>query len=199
MNFKDNLKKYRESAGITSAKDFATTLGIPYQTYLNYENKGTEPKYDTLCKIATALHVTTDELLGYTLDEYEKCCSIIYEFGYDIVEEDTTIAIIPQDGCSKLCDYYSREEFINDIHKATQNYKEQTNAIMHNILHNIFIQAMFITARRTVEKAVGLNEEIQAEEKVKKIIDVALKEITKNQSATHPTKLPTKKATRRKK
>ena len=25
----------------TSAKDFATTLGIPYQTYLNYENKGT--------------------------------------------------------------------------------------------------------------------------------------------------------------
>ena len=200
MRFRDNLKIYREKLpGKVSAKDFAKSLKIPYSTYLGYENKGTEPKYDTLCKIAAALHVTTDELLGYTLDEYEKCCSIIYEFGYDIVEEDTTIAIIPQDGCSKLCDYYSREEFINDIHKATQNYKEQTNAIMHNILHNIFIQAMFITARRTVEKAVGLNEEIQAEEKVKKIIDVALKEITKNQSATHPTKLPTKKATRRKK
>ena len=71
MNFKDNLKKYRESAGITSAKDFATALGIPYQTYLNYENKGTEPKYDTLCKIAATLGVTTDELLGYSFNEYD--------------------------------------------------------------------------------------------------------------------------------
>ena len=196
--FGNNLKKLREKCGL-SRKDMAEALGMSQNAYGFYETGNREPNFTRLVKIAAALHVTTDELLVYTLDEYEKCCSIIYEFGYDIVEEDTTIAIIPQDGCSKLCDYYSREEFINDIHKATQNYKEQTNAIMHNILHNIFIQAMFITARRTVEKAVGLNEEIQAEEKVKKIIDVALKEITKNQSATHPTKLPTKKATRRKK
>ena len=64
MSFKDRLRYMREKVGYTSAKDFATTLGIPYQTYLNYENKGTEPKYDTLCQIATALNCTTDELLG---------------------------------------------------------------------------------------------------------------------------------------
>ena len=63
MSFRDNLKSFRESAGITSAKDFAKSLKIPYSTYLGYENKGTEPKYELLCKIATALHCTTDDLL----------------------------------------------------------------------------------------------------------------------------------------
>ena len=65
MRFRDNLKIYREKLpGKVSAKDFAKSLKIPYSTYLGYENKGTEPKYDTLCQIATALNCTTDELLG---------------------------------------------------------------------------------------------------------------------------------------
>lgn len=63
-SFKDNLKYMREKVGYTSAKDFAKSLKIPYTTYLGYENQGREPKYDLLCKIATALNCTTDELLG---------------------------------------------------------------------------------------------------------------------------------------
>ena len=78
MSFKERLRYMREKVGYTSAKGFATTLGIPYQTYLNYENKGTEPKYDTLCQIATALNCTQclkgglcselDCLLGHSWD-----------------------------------------------------------------------------------------------------------------------------------
>ena len=65
MSFKDRLRYMREKAGYTSAKDFADVLGIKYTTYLAYEaQKGREPKYDLLCKIATALNCTTDELLG---------------------------------------------------------------------------------------------------------------------------------------
>ena len=78
MSFQDKLRQYREQAGYKQAKDFAKEIGIPYQTYLNYENKGTEPKYDTLCQIATALGVTTDELLGHSLDEFERCKKLIY-------------------------------------------------------------------------------------------------------------------------
>ena len=63
-SFKDNLKYMREQAGYKQAKDFAKEIGIPYTTYLGYENQGREPKYDLLCKIATALNCTTDELLG---------------------------------------------------------------------------------------------------------------------------------------
>ena len=67
MSFQDNLRRAREKAGYESAKDFAqNVLGIKYTTYLAYEGQeGREPKYDRLCEIAAALHVTTDELLGY--------------------------------------------------------------------------------------------------------------------------------------
>lgn len=62
--FQTNLRKYRVGLGIT-AKDFAAKIGINYTTYANYENRGKEPKFDTLCKIAAALHVSIDELLGF--------------------------------------------------------------------------------------------------------------------------------------
>ena len=65
MSFQDNLRRAREKAGYESAKDFSDRLGISYTTYMNYESKGREPKYDRLCEIAAALHVTTDELLGF--------------------------------------------------------------------------------------------------------------------------------------
>ena len=65
MKFKDNLKKYREAAGYQQAKDFAAILGIGYTTYMGYENRGAWPSQENLIKIAMALHVSIDELLGY--------------------------------------------------------------------------------------------------------------------------------------
>jgi DNA-binding XRE family transcriptional regulator len=62
--FKENLRKCREALGI-NAKDFAAQIGVKYTTYANYENVGSEPNYETLVKIATALHVSIDKLLGY--------------------------------------------------------------------------------------------------------------------------------------
>lgn len=70
MSFQDNLRQYRERTGI-SAKDFAAQLGLKYTTYAGYENQGKEPKYDTLCKIASALHVSVDELMGYQPDKLQ--------------------------------------------------------------------------------------------------------------------------------
>ena len=62
--FQNNLRFYRKQTGLT-AKDFAAQLNINYGTYNSYESAGKEPKYDTLCKIATALHVSIDDLIGY--------------------------------------------------------------------------------------------------------------------------------------
>lgn len=64
MSFQENLKYYREKAGYKTAKEFANTLGIPPNTYVGYEVRGREPKFDTLCKIADLLEVSTDDLLG---------------------------------------------------------------------------------------------------------------------------------------
>lgn len=62
-NFSKNLRHYREKAGYKSAKDFANTLGIQPNTYVGYEVRGREPKYETLCKIADLLEVSIDDLI----------------------------------------------------------------------------------------------------------------------------------------
>lgn len=66
MSFQENLRYYREKAGYKQAKDFAEALNIPYSTYTGYEVRNREPKYETLCKIADLLKVSTDDLLGRT-------------------------------------------------------------------------------------------------------------------------------------
>ena len=65
MLFQERLRKHRTEAGYKSAKDFAMELGIPYSSYMAYENKKREPKYDVLMKMADKLGVTMDEILGY--------------------------------------------------------------------------------------------------------------------------------------
>lgn len=64
MSFHDNLKRYRELAGYSQAKDFADALGIKYTTYIAYE-QGREPKYELLCSIAKKLSVSIDNLLDF--------------------------------------------------------------------------------------------------------------------------------------
>lgn len=84
MAFQENLKYYREQKGYT-AKELSELIDIPYSTYLNYEkiNQGrrTEPRYDTLCKIAHILQVSTDELLGFETSTIYNCLRIIQKSG----------------------------------------------------------------------------------------------------------------------
>lgn len=84
MKFQDNLREYREKAGYKTAKDFSEAIEIPYSRYLNYENKGQEPKYDALVKIASALGITTDELLG-TKQDYTR---YFVQAGYDVEKKE---------------------------------------------------------------------------------------------------------------
>lgn len=66
MDFSERLKYYRERAGYKTGKEFAKVLNMSYPSYMAYENKGREPKYETLVKIAKTLNVSTDELFGYS-------------------------------------------------------------------------------------------------------------------------------------
>ena len=81
-----NLAKYREQAGIKSAKDFAKQLGIPYTSYRNYEdpNKQAWPKEEILKKMAQTLNVSIDTLLDYSADDspgYKRAKRIAKMFG----------------------------------------------------------------------------------------------------------------------
>ena len=70
MALRDNLKALREKQGL-NGKEFAQRLGLKYSTYMTYETtnpvKSRWPNEETLVKIAAALHVSVDELLGYTV------------------------------------------------------------------------------------------------------------------------------------
>ena len=59
----DRIKTYRISIKMTQ-NDFATRLGITGSSVSAYENGTRLPSYEVLVKIADALGVTTDELLG---------------------------------------------------------------------------------------------------------------------------------------
>lgn len=62
--FSNNLKRIRKINGYT-AKQLAKKLGMPYTTYVNYENQDCEPNFSNLIRIANMLHTTTDTLLGH--------------------------------------------------------------------------------------------------------------------------------------
>lgn len=63
MSFQENLRYYRKKAGYKKAQDFAQALNIPYSTYVGYEIRNREPKYETLIKIADTLGVPMEDLL----------------------------------------------------------------------------------------------------------------------------------------
>lgn len=88
MDFHKNLKLYRETLNI-SARSFAKELNIPYTTYLAYETTNREPKFTTLIKIATALNVSVDDLLGYNpnnKDELTQAVDDLKSLGFKIEE-----------------------------------------------------------------------------------------------------------------
>lgn len=72
MYFAENLRVYRERMNF-SRKEIAALLSISIQAYGHYENGEREPKLEMLVKIATLLHVSVDDLLGYKVDTYEHC------------------------------------------------------------------------------------------------------------------------------
>ena len=81
MSLKDNLRYYREKSGF-SARNFAAHIGIPYNTYANYEIKGTWASEENLNKIARALNVSFNELLGSREDAFA--------YYKDMIEKDGT-------------------------------------------------------------------------------------------------------------
>lgn len=64
MNFGLNLKRIRKTRHI-SQKELASLLGLAQRTISHYESGSCEPNLTCLCKIASILQVSLDELVGY--------------------------------------------------------------------------------------------------------------------------------------
>ena len=62
-DFSFNLKKYRKRKNLSQCK-LAKTLHYGCTAIANYESGRNEPSIDSLIKLAEALDVTIDELVG---------------------------------------------------------------------------------------------------------------------------------------
>ena len=62
-HFNENLKEARLKSGL-SQKDLSENIGVAKSTYSLYESGTREPNVDTIKKIASALNVSADMLLG---------------------------------------------------------------------------------------------------------------------------------------
>ena len=62
-HFNENLKEARLKSGL-SQKDLSENIGGAKSTYSLYESGKREPNVDTIKKIASALNVSADMLLG---------------------------------------------------------------------------------------------------------------------------------------
>ncbi len=141
MSFQDNLKTTRENAGYNSAKEFAETLGISYPTYLGYESKGAEPKYELLCKIAEKLGTSPNELIGFqaTKDEYSLSKIRLKEAGFDVYEntdghiliygtaasvDDKNVKALYKSIGSKPLEFPTKEIFIRIVRSALEAHAE---------------------------------------------------------------------------
>lgn len=162
MGFRENLIKFRKEK-YSSAKEFANKLGVSPAMYGAYESpsKPREPKYELLCKIAAALSVTTDELLGYSLDEYSYYKTMVKHsglqineypvgtFGHDILEVcDPNVTKF-----NVLAGYISKEDFIITAKKAYDDYQKHSFPILFASFRATFINDFFsgYTNRRIKE------------------------------------------------
>lgn len=145
MALRDNLKRLREAAGL-SGKELAKQISMNYASYMTYENPNKEnsrwPNEETLLKIAAALHVSLDDLLGYHPDEYDKAVRLFKEsVKCDIQLNGEYVSFIPNEDESfkRWSTPIKKEDFINAMNEALQefNHDIRPQLIRANIIQKI--------------------------------------------------------------
>ncbi len=63
MEFNEKIRALRRNAGLTQ-RQVADAVGVTYRTYQNYEAGASKPSGGVVLRLAAALGVSTDTLLG---------------------------------------------------------------------------------------------------------------------------------------
>ncbi len=143
--FQETIKRIRVEKGFKTAKSFSTALGIPYTSYMNYENKDREPPYEILCRMADILCVTTDELLTHNIDKYQKMYSYLSNMGFITQKQHGAISVgylIEKDSHGAIGEawwlYQTEEGLYQAVRKAKEVMREETRATCKRILKEQF-------------------------------------------------------------
>lgn len=91
--FKDRLRIAREGLRGMSQVELAKATGLPPSSIAHFEGGGRKPSFDNLRKLANALNVTTDYLLG-RVDEPDmaQAADPLARYGAKLTEENRSLA-----------------------------------------------------------------------------------------------------------
>lgn len=190
MSFANNLRKYREQAGFKSAKEFADFINLPYTTYVNYEKEknNREPRFDIVSKIAKALNISIDQLMGFEKpeDKIQRYRQKLQNLGFSVLFQDVNsgynVLIENRDG---LISEFSSQDFM-ELMKNIESSKELA-AIEYAVYNNAFEEYKNekyknVSAELIKKIATDNSEEAKAlRQTAQKLFPELLKKIMKSQ------------------
>lgn len=166
MNLEKNLRYFREKEGYKTAKEFADSLDVPYNTYTAYENQKREPKIEMLIKIADLLNVSLDDLVGRTNNSIkEKKINLLKNKILNIFKHSNDkyfsissinsgyITFTIKDDTDKLTDVEFRtKDFIALIEMVENNHAKKIKEDIYDIASKIILQDAIVNTKRDIDK-----------------------------------------------
>lgn len=143
MTFAERLKYLREKANMTQ-KEIAEKIGLTPQSYNNYEKRNYNPTPDLLVKMATALGVTVNELVGFQENEKERMLNILRTAGIDFKLDPTDDNAIYVENCfddSNDKDWYmeiAAHLTFNDLKIIIHNTQKEMERLTGPFFYHVF-------------------------------------------------------------
>lgn len=131
MNLSDSMKSLRERSNL-SRKQIADQIGVSLSTYTNYEGGYRKPSIDLLPKIATALHVSIDDLLDYEPNKIAYFKLQIAQAGYTVEERENCFFVEDKEKTFRTS--YSKIEFVAAMEGINDKVNESLKDIKAEVL-----------------------------------------------------------------
>lgn len=179
MQLNERLQQFRERAGYENAKLFAKAIGMPYSTYSTYESGKSEPKATALIRIASALHVSVDDLLGYHVNDFDKAAALFHEtVGGQAVLNDNIVTFSGLPPAEHLDKPISKSAFINAINDCVKEFNQETRPklLKHMIINRINSEYYAISVM-SIFKAIQSQTDDQRYKKFEKALEEALEKV----------------------
>lgn len=161
MQLNERLQQFREKAGYENAKLFAKAIGMPYSTYSTYESGKSEPKATALIRIASALHVSVDDLLGYHISDFDKAAALFHEsVGGQATLNGETVTFSNMPTAKQWNKPISKSAFISVINDCVKDFNKKARPqLLKYMIINKINGIYFKNAMMTIANALFSEKE----------------------------------------
>ncbi len=146
--FGDNLKLYRERAGI-SRKKMCDDFKMSLPTLGQYERGGREPDLSRLRDIAAYLHVSIDQLLGYDPEKVSSTDHYVQQlqlYGCIVDCNNDTITVDYHQDHVQFTIAFSAADFLAKMRRIDQHARSSTKILVDLQFQNEVMRELALLA-----------------------------------------------------